>query len=453
LAFPPADTSVRHGIVCEGNFEIDQQLQKRINSSSEITAINGGVFTCANLQCKITHVIGDKIDLQKLPPHKYKSVLTTRADRMKTHLESAIENARNNSPNSFIMVYGALTRRIDKVINSLFLLLRDPGRLFLESRDEIAFGYNSKMGNIEVDMSLFKTISFFPINGSVTDLIVTEPNNGATHLVKTLAGKVEVYRPETSGKVMIRLREGEMVIHLHKEQLWPTNSIAEEANSGSIRVTSFQNKKLLKVIEYLFHLSITPYLKLISDTESISLIREGAPYSGVSLIGRVVSLIAFGGPVYGIKTEGLKWEYGQENSRNDLHRDFIGMSNVVKQNQLSIKVLTGNLLFVITNDVQTATDSPTLSPISITAPFPTTSFPTAFNLDNERKEMDRKNSDPQSSQSSASSRGSPATSSRRISTRPPFSHEDDTPMSTSTPTSSQESQGYPNSQHSSQSQE
>jgi thiamine pyrophosphokinase len=360
-AFPPFEANNLHGIICEGPIDKDCLSKEKVKKTFlHFTAINSGMLFCQANKLPISFLIGHKIPLDSLAPNSKVSAITTSAEKNYTNLEFAIANAQSSYPDSRIMVYGALTRRIDHTIHNLSLLLKYPGKVCLASQKEIVFGASFKEATscwLNVKVEGYKTIGFFPIDGP----------SGSLHL-RTQSESIVVSRdlmnfklcqlPYNLTSLQLRSFKGKFVIYMHKDRIYNSPTVEDLVKDQAITIkdTSFLDKGVIKAFNILFFLRKMPSIKLVSGTEVIYVILPSSePKPFTDLRGRVVSLIPFCGSVSGIKTEGLKWEIGQENSCDTLDHTHNGISNIVISNSFTVKILQKNdtinglLLLVVTN--------------------------------------------------------------------------------------------------------
>jgi len=80
---------------------------------------------------------------------------------------------------------------------------------------------------------------------------------------------------------------------------------------------------------------------LETETEILGVIDETVELS--TREGQILSLIPLNGPVYGVSTDGLKWELDNDT----LDKNFIGISNEATGTSILVTVKSGDLLYSI----------------------------------------------------------------------------------------------------------
>lgn len=339
---PPQDITSCIGIICNG--EIETTSKEKINQCRYIIGVDGGLYHCDEMQIAPNWIVGDfdsvnSVLMQKFQAHSGSSILPRAKDC--TDLEAAIEKAKSISPDSHMIVWGGLGGRIDHALGNIFLLTRHPGRLFLESEQQVLFGINHTLGEIDIDHKKRKTLAIFPLSGPATNVTI---KNGDHQVVLPLVDRCRPILFPIKGRCSISIEAGDLLVILDRQHLEPLNTLADT----NIQANYSLQQPLIRVFEYLAHQSMhDKTISWLSDKERICILQ---PDSGEvhfpSTRGQIISLIPLFGPATGLKTKGLKWDLG-ENTVSTLDKNFVGTSNVSMGEAYSISVGSGQLICIV----------------------------------------------------------------------------------------------------------
>ena len=355
LSYPPLNTQNCVAIVLEGVIENDNLFsEKRIKECANVIAVQTGIDYCLakNIESKVRKIV---VAPHKLDPRNLNAnfangtvpFLLTKQKKDYTDLEFAIRKANAYYQNPQIMVYGGLNggldNRIDRTINNLFLLLRDPGKVFLDSKNEMVFSINSEMKTIHIDVTGYNTVGFFPINGAARNLKVTQYGQDTDYPL--IENEVQLYHTQPhSNEITLTLGTGELIVCLDKRHS-STSGLLHRVFRPS---TDLVGTELIKVVDYLFKLSTGHLDKIKTENETIFCLKASQKTYEVDCEqGQIISLFPFSGPANRVTTNGLLWELAniKENLNRDyLNKDFVGQSNVSRLRGFTIRIEQGQAL-------------------------------------------------------------------------------------------------------------
>lgn len=371
-SFPPSDLSKCVVVIANGEMELNSAVHSKIKSAAAVIVADGGLNHCHRLGIKPSWVVGD---FDSVDPSILQEVQagTTRLKRAKdeTDLEVAIKKAKQISGQAQIIIFGGLGGRVDHTLSNVFLLLRDPGKVYLESENQLLFAANSSLGKIRISNPNFKTISLFPLNGKASGVSVVTPN-GKVHTLQ-VDKSCRLSLPFSEGCVL-HIEEGELIVCLDKHEssespfhIWKQMQDAKarchlKADYADVLTcldqvvarprTDFSLQRPVSAIfEDLRHQSNGELASkgLCSANETVFNLRpELGKVTFACKVGQTISLIPFYGPVTGIKTSGLKWELSSS-TVDRLDKNFVGVSNVCMGTSFSVEVGNGELLCIINN--------------------------------------------------------------------------------------------------------
>lgn len=342
--FPPQETKHCIAVVSSSELETAESLRKRIKNCETIIAVDGGLNHCDKMNIIPHCIVGDFDSVQPSLLAKYASKVTP-LQRAKdiTDLEEAIEKASSLSAYAQVVIFGGLGGRIDHTLGNIFLLLRKPGQLFLESEHQILFGISEKMGRISLLSNSYKSIALFPLSGVAENIAIESQD---AFFTIPFIDKNQLFVLPFKEDYHVSIGKGEAVVVLDKREF----SSFVPLPRAPLKVDLSIHQPLIQVFHYLIHQSL--YFKEVQISSEKETLINIQPSSGKisfsSQLGQTISLIPLFGPAKGIKTTGLKWELGER--VNQLDKNFIGISNVCLQNEFSVQVEQGELLCVI-NDL------------------------------------------------------------------------------------------------------
>lgn len=345
IAPPPVDPPPYIAIVCNGEMEKTVAIRKRIENAATVIGVDGGLNHCRQMHITPPWVVGDfdSIDPSILKEIE-KGVGFTQLARAKdeTDLEVAVQKAKQLSKQAQILIFGGLGGRIDHTLGNIYLLLRNPGRVFLESQEQVVFAVDKSLGKVRISKANFQTLFLFPLYGSAKGISIESEKGEVTHYPQlSMDGPLALALPKDC---FLNVGEGEVLVCLDKRELH-----TPPPASSSQRQTDFSLKRpLIQILEELrYHSLQEPMQGLASESETVFNIR---PSSGkvtfACQAGQTISLIPFNGPASGITTTGLKWELGST-SLSQLDKDFVGISNVCMGETFSLQISQGQLLCII----------------------------------------------------------------------------------------------------------
>ena len=145
------------------NGELSPSLKPAIERHSHIIAIDGGLVHCHRLSITPDLIVGDFDSCPVDTLHHYTSVpkISLPTDKDQTDLEVGLEEAFKIGTR--VVLYGAWGGRVDHSLTNVLILLRYPGRLHLETENEILFAIEKET---HLDTFIGQTISLIPIGGA-----------------------------------------------------------------------------------------------------------------------------------------------------------------------------------------------------------------------------------------------------------------------------------------------
>ena len=316
--FPPADSARCMGIVCNGEIE---NPRDRVSKCLSVMGVDGGINHCVNMNIIPTWIVGDFDSVNPgILDKLMRSVKCIKLRRAKdeTDLEVAILKALEISKTAQILIFGGLGGRLDHTMSNIFITLRYPGQVFLESERQTVFGLNDQIGKIDVDATKFQTVALYPFNGQSSGVRID--NQDAVTLDK---GKI-IWLPGKC-RFSISIGNGELIVILS------TDFLLREPIIRTLEKLAYQS---LNKIIYTSEKEIVAHLK-----------PDNGKTVFYSLKGQVISLIPLHGPAK-IQTTGLKWEL-KLGKLDHLDRNFVSISNIALGNEFFVEVNQGELLCIL----------------------------------------------------------------------------------------------------------
>ena len=344
----PSNSKFWIGIVCNGDIEASQELIKKIQSCSYVIGVDGGLNHCDRMNIQPNWVVGDFDSVAPSVLEKFQAtvpgVILPRAKDC-TDLEAAIEKAKNVDAYAQMVIWGGLGGRLDHTLGNIFVLMRHPGRLFLESEQQVLFAVDNRLGMTTINHATAKTIAIFPLTGSAGDITVTQ---GDKRIEIPSIDKCPPRLFSFDKQCTLTVGYGELLVILDQREITSLGNLPRKNISANYSLQT----PLTHIFEYLAHQSrYYKTVKWYSNNESICSIQ---PHSGKvsfqSKEGQVVSLIPLFGAAEGLNSSGLKWELGPSTvDRFDKH--FIGTLNNSVGDVFELSVKTGELICIINNDL------------------------------------------------------------------------------------------------------
>lgn len=340
----PPDPSNCIAIVCNGEMELT--LKERIQKCLEVIGVDGGLNHCNDMEIIPKWAIGDFDSVKRDVLEKFSAVPSTSLLRAKdeTDLEVAVDKARALSSTAQVIIFGGLGGRIDHTLGNIYLLLRNPANLFIESEEQLLFAIDASTGKIEIADDDYQTISLFPLYGMAKNVSLESQKH--TEVFERI-DKSKLFVFPFNEKCQLEVQEGILIVVLDKREF----STFAPLPKSEISMDLSLKQPIIQVFNSLIHQSAyAREVVLASDKERVTNIQDAEKHTFTTQLGQTISLIPFYGPANGLVSQGLKWELGPE-TVDTLNKEFIGISNVcVQEKEFSIEVQKGELL-VITNDL------------------------------------------------------------------------------------------------------
>jgi thiamine pyrophosphokinase len=329
---PPKDLISCYALICNGEFEFPSTLTSKIQQFGCLIGVDGGINYCDKLGLTPHWIIGDfdSVDPDILKKFQDSEALTLPRAKDETDLEAAINRAIKIDSHAQMVIFGGLGGRIDHTLGNLYLLLRHPGQLFIESENQVIFGASEVNGNIKIDKTNF---SMLAIHAFYEDIVI---ELGKRNICLT-KGETTII-PEAIGSCF-KITRGEAIFILDRREISQAIIPADVVDFSA-------NQSLINIFQILFNQVSKSDPFITKDNELIFCLHPSKkPYIFSFGLGRVISLIPLYGAVSDIKTSGLYWEIGE--SLHSLDKNFVGISNVCKAEEFSIIFDKGTLLCII----------------------------------------------------------------------------------------------------------
>lgn len=337
-------------LICSGEMEIDNAatLLKRISESSYLISVDGGLAHCQKLNLHPQFIIGD---FDSVDPNILQSFAGaadfTSLPRAKdcTDLEAAIEKAKILAPNNPFIIWGGLGGRLDHTLNNIYLLLRLPGQLFLESEQQLLVGATPHTKPVAVDGKAFKTMTLVALSGSANHITIECP--GQTTLIESVHfSKPYIFPIDQVCEVSVKT--GELIVILDKRNILPLPH--DDLLKMDTPIDFSLNQPLAHIFQKIGYLStLQQPTKLYScNAEEIHLIQQtSGNMTFPCQKGQTISLIPIDGAAHAVTTSGLRWNLNAENGYTTLDKNFLSVSNVALGTSFSISIGQGKILCII----------------------------------------------------------------------------------------------------------
>ncbi len=206
-------TVERIAVIANGEVKDYDQLAPSIKGYDQYIAINGGLSHCVALGLTPLLLIGDmdSVDSEAKKKFPHTKELRFSRDKDETDLDLTLRFLMRKHPKS-ITIFAGFGKRVDFSLANLISLTRYPGKVFLETENEV-------LGVVDqtLDLSTHKgqTLSLIPINGLVTGVTTDglKWNLKEERLEKTAMGVSN----EAMGKsICITVKTGDLLFSLHK---------------------------------------------------------------------------------------------------------------------------------------------------------------------------------------------------------------------------------------------
>lgn len=164
-------TGTTKALVASGEIGEREPTRKLLLSHKGVVAVDGGLVHCHGLGITPELIVGDldSIPQDLLKIYSHVRTLSFPVEKDETDLELALELVFQEEIQR-VYVYGALGGRLDHLLGNVILLTRYPGRVFLETENELAFVVNK---TVELSCKEGQTVSLIPLNGVVEGISTT----------------------------------------------------------------------------------------------------------------------------------------------------------------------------------------------------------------------------------------------------------------------------------------
>lgn len=344
----PTDLSNCIGIICNGEFQVTDHIKERVKQCSSLIGVDGGLYHCKKIDCKPQWIVGDFDSVNQEIYEEFSSQAGAKSlirAKDSTDLEEAITKAKEISHLAQIIIWGGLGGRLDHSLANIFLILREAGKIFLETEEQLVFALNHSLGEIKIKQGDYQSFALIPLYGSSKNVKI---KFGSKSTCFPVINKNTMEQFPIDGDVEIAIEQGELIAVLDKRKI---SSLAGY-NFENEEVNFSIGNSLVKIFSHLFWLSNKYEDRELRSKEEtvVHLQPASSPKSFKRTIGQTISLVPFYGPVKGIQTNGLKWNYNS-NTLTELNKFFVGISNVTMENNFSIKLEEGELLCIINENL------------------------------------------------------------------------------------------------------
>ncbi len=150
-------------IVANGQPPSPAFLQKLVQKSQKLIAVDGGLQTCESASLTPDLIIGDFDSVSPELLKKYNHVQQIHTpDQNKNDLEKTLDYL---APFQSVSVCGAVGKRLDHTLSNLYLLCRYPGKMVFESENERCFALEK---STRLTCRMGQILSLFPLGEPAT---------------------------------------------------------------------------------------------------------------------------------------------------------------------------------------------------------------------------------------------------------------------------------------------
>lgn len=148
-------------IIGNGSIDDPEVMAPLIQSYDFIIAADGGANHCHAMKITPNLIIGDLDSIHQNVKKSFSDVKTLEypSDKDQTDLELSLDAALTFNP-SKITLFAVSGNRIDHTLANLYLLLRHPFKLFIETETEVLFAISK---STYVDCHVNQTLSLLPL--------------------------------------------------------------------------------------------------------------------------------------------------------------------------------------------------------------------------------------------------------------------------------------------------
>jgi thiamine pyrophosphokinase len=200
-------------VITSGYIEDYSLIKSALQNFDQYVAIKGGLEHCARLDILPIFFIGDIDSLEPSVKKKFPKLqsLTLPKDQKHTTLERTIDYLMQKNPKS-ITIFGGMERRIDHSLFHILLLSRYPGKLFIESENEILCVIDKSLELATAPGELF---SLIPLNGPVQGV---STDGLKWDLADESLDKhhVSISNEAVADEITISVKSGDLLLSVHK---------------------------------------------------------------------------------------------------------------------------------------------------------------------------------------------------------------------------------------------
>lgn len=338
-------------VVCNGQMEFGTSLEEKIKRCSTVIGVDGGINHCSKLNVTPSWFMGD---FDSIDPDLYQKISTgenaLKFQRAKdfADIEAGIDKAKEISSTAKIIIFAGLGGRIDHSLTNILIMLRNPCKTFLETKDQMVFALNSDIGEVTIDDANYKNLFIIPLYNNISGVNLTVAGKESFY---NDVEKNRLFHAPISGISSLSIGKGEAIVCLDKQANFTAPIFSGESSNIQFTIDT----QLSTIFSALFHQSQHfQKFELNSSTERVVNIQQS---SGEvifdSKVGQTISLIPFNGPAKGLKTNGLKWELDplDPSGVSALTKDFIGISNVSMKEKFSVSITSGEVLCIVNTNL------------------------------------------------------------------------------------------------------
>ncbi len=203
-------------LISNGEIRDHQTTTSLVKSHQLVYAVDGGFSHCQKMGIVPDMVIGDfdSIDPDVLKNFPEDKILRFPQEKDETDLELAILEALKTNPER-ITVFGALEKKTDHLLGNLFLLLRHPGKIYLENEEEILFGIVAKT---QLPCETGQTLSLIPL-GEKAEGVTTKGLKWELNEATLDSGFMSISNICLQTPAIVDLSKGSLICSITKQNL------------------------------------------------------------------------------------------------------------------------------------------------------------------------------------------------------------------------------------------